>query len=73
MSDCTHRRVERWGRCSHTGDVEAELPEAEIAKFREVAAGPIRDKWIADMTAQGLPAQELYDLVMSTLEAERSK
>ena len=55
------------------GVTKVELPEAEIAKFREVAAGPIRDKWIADMTAQGLPAQELYDLVMSTLEAERSK
>ncbi|WP_058260797.1 C4-dicarboxylate TRAP transporter substrate-binding protein, partial [Thalassovita autumnalis] len=55
------------------GVQKVELPEAEIAKFREVAAGPIRDKWIADMTAQGLPAQELYDLVMSTLEAERSK
>jgi len=55
------------------GVAKVELPEAEIAKFREVAAGPIRDKWIADMTAQGLPAQELYDLVMSTLEAERSK
>jgi TRAP-type C4-dicarboxylate transport system substrate-binding protein len=43
------------------------LSDDEIAKFREVAAGPVRDKWIADMTAQGIPAQELYDLVMTTL------
>jgi len=47
------------------------LSDDEIAKFRDVAAGPIRDKWIADMTAQGIPAQELYDLVMETLKAQR--
>jgi len=47
------------------------LAEEELAKFREIAAGPIRDKWIADMTAQGLPAQELYDLVQSTLAGMR--
>ncbi|MDC0521075.1 C4-dicarboxylate ABC transporter substrate-binding protein, partial [bacterium] len=35
--------------------------------FRAKAADPIRDTWIADMEAQGLPGQELYDLVMSTL------
>ncbi|MCG7492852.1 C4-dicarboxylate TRAP transporter substrate-binding protein [Thalassobius sp. Cn5-15] len=55
------------------GVQKVELAEGEIAKFREVAAGPIRDKWIADMTAQGLPAQELYDLVISTLEAKRAE
>ncbi|NOX73833.1 MAG: C4-dicarboxylate ABC transporter substrate-binding protein [Alphaproteobacteria bacterium] len=43
------------------------IAESELAEFRKVAADPIRDKWIADMTAQGLPAQELYDLVMATL------
>ena len=42
------------------------LSEEEIAKFRE-AAGPIRDAWIADMDAQGIPGQELYDLVQTTL------
>ncbi len=47
------------------------LPEAELAEFRATAADPIREKWIADMTAQGLPAQELYDLVMSTLADAR--
>jgi len=47
------------------------IPAEEIAKFREVAAGPIRDKWIADMSAQGVPGQELYDLVMKTLDDVR--
>jgi TRAP-type transport system periplasmic protein len=43
------------------------IPEAELAEFRRIAADPIRDKWIADMSAQGIPAQELYDVVMKTL------
>lgn len=46
------------------------VAEGEIAKFRE-ASQPIHQKWIDDMTAQGLPGQELYDLVLSTLEKQR--
>jgi len=38
-----------------------------IAEFRAKAADPIRDAWISDMEAQGLPGQELYDLVVKTL------
>ena len=48
-----------------------ELAQSEIDAFRAQAADPIREQWIADMTAQGLPAQELYDLVMSTLNSMR--
>ncbi len=47
------------------------IAEEELAKFREIAADPIREKWIADMSAQGIPAQELYDLVQSTLASMR--
>lgn len=47
------------------------LADSEIAEFRKIAADPIRDQWIADMTAQGIPAQELYDLVQSTLASMR--
>ena len=38
-----------------------------INAFRAKAADPIRDAWIADMEKQGLPGQELDDLVQSTL------
>ncbi|MDX1782188.1 MAG: C4-dicarboxylate TRAP transporter substrate-binding protein, partial [Thalassovita sp.] len=31
------------------------LSEDEIAKFRSIAADPIREQWIKDMTAQGIP------------------
>ena len=55
------------------GVAKVEISEDQIAEFRKVAADPIRDKWIADMEAQGLPGQELYDLVTATLkEAQMS-
>ena len=54
------------------GVTKVEVPQAEIDAFREKAAVPIRDAWIADMEAQGLPGQELYDLVVKALEDHRS-
>jgi len=50
---------------------KVEISEEQLVEFRKVAADPIRDQWIADMSAQGLPAQELYDLVVSSLEKAR--
>ena len=47
------------------------ISDEQLAEFRKVAADPIREKWIADMTAQGFPAQELYDTVMNALKKER--
>ena len=49
------------------GVTKVEISADVIDAFRAKAAVPIRDAWIADMEAQGLPGQELYDLVMSTL------
>ncbi|MDF1803971.1 TRAP transporter substrate-binding protein DctP [Thalassovita sp.] len=43
------------------------ISEDELAKFRAAAADPIREKWLADMTAQGIDAQGLYDTVINTL------
>lgn len=43
-----------------------------IESFKAKAADPIREAWIKDMTAKGLPAQELYDLVQTTLADARS-
>ncbi len=47
------------------------LSDDVINAFRAAAADPIREQWIKDMSAQGLPAQELYDLVMDTLKKQR--
>lgn len=53
------------------GVQKVEFSEEEIAAFREKAADPARETWIKDMEAQGIPGQELYDLVQETLEKER--
>jgi TRAP-type C4-dicarboxylate transport system substrate-binding protein len=53
------------------GVQKVEFSEEEIAAFREKAADPAREAWIKDMEAQGIPGQELYDLVQETLEKER--
>ncbi len=60
--------LDRWDSVlAEKGVTKVEIAESEIEAFRE-KAGPIHDAWIADMTAAGLPAQELYDLVQSTLK-----
>ena len=61
--------LERWDSVlAEKGVQKVEISDDVIAEFRAKAADPIRDAWIADMEAQGLPGQELYDLVVSTLE-----
>lgn len=65
--------LERWdGVLEEKGVTKVMISDDEIAKFREVAGQPIHAAWIEEMSAQGLPAQELYDLVFSTLEGVRA-
>jgi len=62
----------RWDSVLEEKGVQKVMISDEVlAQFRETAAVPARDKWVADITAQGLPGQELYDLVMSTLDKAR--
>ncbi len=53
------------------GVTRVSISDDDLAAFRAAAADPIREQWIKDMSAQGIPAQELYDLVMETLKKER--
>ena len=65
--------LERWDAVlAEKGVQKVEIADDVIAAFRAKAANPIRDKWISDMESQGLPGQELYDLVMSTLAAAKA-
>ncbi|MBV7392576.1 TRAP transporter substrate-binding protein DctP [Mameliella sediminis] len=65
--------LQRWDEVLAEKNVQkVMISDDELAKFRDVAGKPIHDAWIKDMSAQGLPAQELYDLVFSTLEAARA-
>ncbi|MEO1470106.1 MAG: C4-dicarboxylate TRAP transporter substrate-binding protein [Pseudomonadota bacterium] len=55
------------------GVTRVEFAPAEIEAFRAKAAVPIREAWIAEMEAQGIPGQELYDLTQETLAKVRSE
>ncbi|WP_375230738.1 C4-dicarboxylate TRAP transporter substrate-binding protein [Roseobacter sp. S98] len=60
--------LERWDSVlEEKGVQKVEIDPAVIAEFRSIAAEPAKDAWIADMEAQGLPGQELYDLVVNAL------
>ncbi|MEL7097548.1 MAG: C4-dicarboxylate TRAP transporter substrate-binding protein [Pseudomonadota bacterium] len=60
--------LQRWDSVlAEKGVAKVEIAPEVIAEFRATAADPIRDAWIADMEAQGLPGQELYDLVVKAL------
>ena len=65
--------LEKWDSVlAEKGVEKVMIDDAVIAEFRAKAADPIRDAWIADMEGQGLPGQELYDLVVKTLEDHRA-
>ncbi|WP_424986436.1 C4-dicarboxylate TRAP transporter substrate-binding protein [Microbulbifer sp. S227A] len=53
------------------GVTKVEISDAELDAFRSTAADPIRAAWIAEIEGQGLPGQELYDLVASTLASAK--
>ena len=65
--------LERWDSVLAEKSVaKVEISPEVISAFRAKAADPIRVEWIADMEAQGLPGQELYDLVVKTLAEAQS-
>ena len=65
--------LERWDSVLEEKGVEKVVIAPEvIAEFQAIAGKPIQDAWIADMEAQGLPGQELYDLVVKTLADAKS-
>ena len=43
--------------------------DTDVAAIK-ATAHPVLDEWLADMDSRGLPGQELYDLVQSTLAAQ---
>ena len=60
--------MSKWGPLLDEKGIERiTYTDAELAAFREAAAGPIAAAWIEENNARGLPAQELYDLVQSVL------
>ena len=65
--------LKRWDEVLAEKNVQkVVISDAELVKFRAKAADPIRDAWVKEMEAQGIPGQELFDLVEKTL-AEAKK
>ena len=62
----------KWdGILTEKGVKKVTFSDEQLASFEAVGGKPVQDAWVAEMSAQGLPAQELLDLVHSTLKAQR--
>ena len=60
--------LEKWeGVLAEKGVQKVDFTDEQIAAFREKAAVPVREKWLSDMKAAGVPGDELYKLVTDTL------
>ena len=64
--------LNKWDGILEEKKVEkVEFTKEQLDAFRAKAADPAREEWIKTMTEQGIPAQELYDLVQETLKKKR--
>ena len=64
--------LDRWAQILDEKNVtKVHIADSEIQKFRDAAAKPISDAWVAEMSARGIPAQELLDLIHGTLASMR--
>ena len=52
---------------NETGIKVIPLSDEEKAKFRAIC-DPLKEKWLADMDAQGLPGTEIYEKVLQSIE-----
>jgi TRAP-type C4-dicarboxylate transport system substrate-binding protein len=43
----------------------------ELAKFHQLGAKPVWDAWVAEMSAKGVPARELLDLIFASAKARK--
>ena len=60
--------LKRWDSVLEEKGVEkVMISEDELSAFRAQAADPIAAAWVEDIEAQGLPGQELLDLVKAEL------
>ena len=71
VENYNNKTMAAWGPALDERGIErVTYTDEELAAFREAVAGPAAAAWIADNTARGLPAQELYDLVISTINQD---
>ena len=69
VDNYTNNTMEAWGPALEERGIEkVSFDEANLTAFEEAVAGPAAKEWIENMTARGLPAQELYDLATGKLK-----
>jgi TRAP-type C4-dicarboxylate transport system substrate-binding protein len=62
------KTMDKWGPLLEEKGIEQiSFSDTELAQFKQAAAAPTRDAWIATMTKKGLPAQALYDFVSAMI------
>jgi TRAP-type C4-dicarboxylate transport system substrate-binding protein len=65
--------LKRWDTVLEEKGVEKVVVSPDvIAEFQAIAGAPLHKEWIDSMEGQGLPGQELYDLVVKTLADAKS-
>ncbi|NBR89652.1 MAG: C4-dicarboxylate ABC transporter substrate-binding protein [Rhodobacteraceae bacterium] len=67
-----NQTMTKWAKTlEEKGVTKVNFSDDQLAEFREKAAGPVREAWIAKMDAAGIPGKELYELVQSSLAAAK--
>lgn len=65
LSHYNEKTMAKWGpTLDEKGISRITYGDEELVAFREAVAGPAAEAWIQENTERGLPAQELYDLVV---------
>ncbi len=68
VENYNNKTMAAWGPALDERNIERiTYSEEALAAFREAVAGPAAAAWIEENSARGLPAQELYDLVIETI------
>lgn len=63
-----NQTMAKWGPTLDENGIErVTFSDDELNRFRDRVAQPAADAWIDDMTGQGLPAAELYQLTIDTI------
>lgn len=57
-----------WPELETRGIQQIEFSDEDLAEFKAKAGKPIWDAWVAEQSANGIPAQELLDLVQSNID-----
>ncbi|MEG3619651.1 hypothetical protein V5T82_14385 [Magnetovibrio sp. PR-2] len=68
VSHYNSKTMSKWGPLLDEKGIQRVTYDADaLAAFRNAVAGPAAEAWIADNTKRGLPAKELYELVVKTI------